>query len=104
MKFKYKNKVYETPNIEKKLKRMNLTLEDIEIVKEENIKKEESKEYGIEGKEIRHFLHPDGTKTMCYVPIGENPLALDWFKDVMWNGSTGIKWCTKEYLEKLILI
>ena len=102
MKFKYNNKIYETPNLEKKLKRMKLTLEDIEILNED-IKQEESKEYGIEGKEVRYFVHPNRMRTMCYIPIGQNPSALDWFKDAMWNGSTGIKWCTPEYLSKLKL-
>lgn len=36
-KFKYKNKIIETPNIEKKLKRMKLTIQDVEIIKEDII-------------------------------------------------------------------
>lgn len=37
--FKYNNKVYEVPNLEKKLKRMKLTMNDIEII-DSPIKKE----------------------------------------------------------------
>lgn len=33
--FKYKNKIISTPNLEKKLKRMKLSLKDIEIIEEE---------------------------------------------------------------------
>lgn len=32
MRFKYNDKVYETPNLEKKLKRMKITMEDVEIL------------------------------------------------------------------------
>lgn len=103
MKFKYDNKIYETPNLEKKLKRMKLTLDDIELI-EETPTQEIPKQYGIDGKEVRYFLHPNGIKTLCYIPIGENPTAKEWFKDVMWNGSTGIKWCIPEYLKTLILV
>lgn len=39
--FKYQNQIITTPNLEKKLKKMKLTLEDIEIISE---KKEEEKE------------------------------------------------------------
>lgn len=34
MRFKYKDKIYETPNIDKKLKRMKITLDDIEILED----------------------------------------------------------------------
>lgn len=36
--FKYKNKIISTPNLEKKLKRMKLSLEDIEIINKDIIK------------------------------------------------------------------
>lgn len=42
MKFKYNNKFYSTPNLEKKLKKMKLTLEDIEIISEEKEEKEDT--------------------------------------------------------------
>lgn len=38
--FKYKNQIITTPNLEKKLKRMKISIEDIEII-ETPIKKEE---------------------------------------------------------------
>lgn len=40
--FKYQNQIITTPNLEKKLKKMKLTLEDIEIISEE--KKEEKED------------------------------------------------------------
>ena len=42
--FRYKNKIISTPNLEKKLKRMKISIDDIEII--EDIKKEkEDTEY-----------------------------------------------------------
>lgn len=98
--FKYKDKQYTTNNLEKKLLKLGITKNDISIMGVKSSEKEELPE----NKEIRYFLHPNRNKTMCIISSGENPTALEWFKDVLWNGSTGIKWCTPDYLEKLILI
>lgn len=38
--FKYKNKLISTPNLEKKLKRMKLSINDVEIIEEKKIKKD----------------------------------------------------------------
>lgn len=70
--FKYKDKIITTPNLEKKLKRMKLTLEDIEIIP---IKKELPKSEGweFEGiKEWRYFKQPDGTIQCWLQTIGED--------------------------------
>lgn len=40
--FKYQNKIITTPNLEKKLKRMKISIEDIEIIETPSVKKEES--------------------------------------------------------------
>lgn len=37
MKFRYKDKIIETPNLEKKLKRMKISIQDIEILDEEEV-------------------------------------------------------------------
>lgn len=56
--FKYKGKLITTPNLEKKLKRMKITLEDIEIVEKEEKPKKLIKE-------LRHLLN-------CYEVSYEN--------------------------------
>ncbi len=63
--FKYKNKVYIVPNLEKKLKRMKLSLEDIEVIdKPIETSKEDDNEKVITK---HHFVLPNGyTVTSIY--------------------------------------
>lgn len=63
--FKYNNKVYEVPNLEKKLKRMKLSLEDIELIdKPIKTSKEDDNEEVITK---HHFILPNGyTVTSIY--------------------------------------
>ena len=65
--FKYNNKIYETPNLEKKLKRMRLTLDDIEILNESIIKKVSNEDDKDNGITKHHFRLPNGyTITSIY--------------------------------------
>lgn len=62
--FKYNNKVFEVPNLEKKLKRMKLTLDDIELVTPPKKKVESNEDNGIVK---HHFKLPNGfTVTSIY--------------------------------------
>ena len=74
--FKYNNKIITTPNLEKKLKRMKISIDDIEII-ETPIKKKSS-ESGIEDymldKELVVILSKlDKIRRICYVPKGTRP-------------------------------
>lgn len=63
--FKYQNKIYEVPNLEKKLKRMKLTLADIEIIDKPIITNKVSDEDN--GIVKHHFKLPNGyTITSIY--------------------------------------
>lgn len=65
--FKYNNKIYETPNLEKKLKRMRLTLDDIEILNEPIVKKVSNEDDKDNGIIKHHFILPNGyTITSIY--------------------------------------
>ena len=65
--FKYNNKVYEVPNLEKKLKRMKLTLDDIEILNEPIVKKVSNEDDKDNGIIKHHFRLPNGyTITSIY--------------------------------------
>lgn len=55
--FKYNNKIYEVPNLEKKLKRMRLTLKDVEIINKP-VKEESGKEDN--GVVKYHYKHISG--------------------------------------------
>lgn len=93
--FKYQNKIYTTPDINKKLKRMKLSLEDVEIVE---IPKKEELESTYE--ERRYFKDLVGN-IFCFSM--EKPIS-EIFKSLLWNpvDRTGVKKITKEYLETLI--
>jgi hypothetical protein len=73
--FKYNNKIITTPNLEKKLKRMKISIDDIEII-ETPIKK--PSDTGIEDymldKELVVILSKlDKIRRICYVPKGTRP-------------------------------
>ena len=60
--FKYQDKIYKTSNLDKKLKKMGLSLEDIEL-----IDKPSSKEDNDEVITKHHFILPNGyTVTSIY--------------------------------------
>lgn len=80
--FKYNGKIITTPNLEKKLKRMKISLEDIEIIptKRENNSSENKIE--ISDKEqriIRSTL--DDIRRVVYIPKGSNITAEDFFRN-----------------------
>ena len=77
--FKYKDKIITTPNLEKKLKRMKISLEDIEIINSLEKKKEESSKWEFEGiKEWRYYKHLDSDiRHCCLIDIGTNPSKYD---------------------------
>lgn len=77
--FKYKDKIITTPNLEKKLKRMKISLEDIEII---DAPKEKSKPQSVwefeRIKEWRYYKHPDSDiGHCCLIDIGTNPSKYD---------------------------
>ena len=62
--FKYNNKVYKVPNLEKKLKRMKLTLADIELIDKPVKVDNDNEDNGITK---HHFKLPNGyTVTSIY--------------------------------------
>ena len=101
--FKYNGKVITTPNLEKKLKRMKIQLSDIEII-EIPIKK--SSNDGIEDymkdKELVVIRSTqDNFRRIWYIPKGTRPPLEKLFEKVIWNGKTGIKEITNEYIKTM---
>ena len=75
MRFKYNNKIYNPSNIEKKLKKMGITMEDIEILPEE--KKKESnngiEDYMLDKEQVIIKSKLDNIRRICYVTKGTRP-------------------------------
>lgn len=102
--FKYNGKLISTPNLEKKLKRMKISLEDIEIVPNKIIVNEEIEDNKVLDRErviIRSTS--DNIRRICYIKKGTRPSIEMLFEKVMWNPTTktGIKELTKEFLKTM---
>ena len=100
--FKYKGKIITTPNLEKKLKRMKISIDDIEII-DTPIKKKEVdsglEDYMLNKKQVIVRSTQDNIRRICYVDKNKSlPTMSELFKNQMWNGETGIKELTREYL------
>lgn len=105
--FKYKGTIITTPNLEKKLKRMKLSINDIEIIDNLIIKKEESSELEDYMKDVTKVIvrsNIDDIRRVCFIKKDEpRPTMRELFKNHIWNPTTktGIKEITEEYLMTL---
>lgn len=103
MKFKYNGRIYNPSNVEKKLKKLGITINDVEII--EDSEKQQEFKWELEGiKEWRYYKHPDyDTIHCCLIDIGTNPSKEELFKRLLWNEDTrtGVRKITKEYIDKL---
>ena len=102
--FKYKGKIITTPNLEKKLKRMKISINDIEII-DAPIKKKEVdsglEDYMLNKKQVVVRSTQDNIRRICYVDKDKSlPTMSKLFKNLMWDEKTktGIKGLTREYL------
>ena len=106
--FKYKGTIITTPNLEKKLKRMKLSINDIEII-DNPIKKEKSPSNELESymKDLTKVIvrsNIDDIRRVCYIDKDKSrPSMGELFKNHIWNPTTktGIKEITEEYLMTL---
>lgn len=105
--FKYKGTIITTPNLEKKLKRMKLSVNDIEIIDNPIIKKEESSELEDYMKDVIKVIvrsNIDDIRRVCFIKKDKpRPTMRELFKNHIWNPTTktGIKEITEEYLMTL---
>lgn len=104
--FKYKGTIITTPNLEKKLKRMKLSIDDIEII-DNPIKKEKSSELEDYMKDVTKVIvrsNIDDIRRVCFIKKNKSrPTMRELFKNHIWNPTTktGIKEITEEYLMTL---
>lgn len=99
--FKYKGKIISTPNLEKKLKRMKISIYDIEIVNDKKIIIENDEDE--EESELQQVIvrsTEDTIKRICYIPKGKHIPIRELFKNQIWNPETktGIEELTEEFL------
>lgn len=103
IKFKYQGKIIETPNLDKKLKRMKINLEDIEIIKDITTAKQDSDEKNEKRKVvIRSRL--DDILRVCYIDASSSrPEPKELLLPHKWNpkSRTGIVGYTDEFLNSL---
>lgn len=105
MTFKYKSKIITTPNLEKKLKRMKISIDDIEIIEEPQVQKKQEDENELM-KDKRMVIvrsNIDDIRRVCYIPMDYRPTMRELFKNHIWNPKTktGIREITEEYLMTL---
>lgn len=105
--FKYKDKIISTPNLEKKLKRMKLSLNDIEIIDTPINKKEKDIEESSKLKKIIIQSSLDKMQYISFVPLDFNfPPIEEFIKKDLWNPitKTGIKEFIPEYIKTLYYV
>lgn len=73
--FKYNNKIITTPNLEKKLKRMKISIDDIEIIKTPTKKQESNgiEDYMLNKEQVVIKSKLDNIRRICYVTKGTRP-------------------------------
>ena len=102
--FKYQGKIISTPNLGKKLKRMKISIDDIEIIETQEPKKQEKEEYDEDEYENVNLITPlkEG-KIVIRVPKGTRPNLVEYLKKFLWDPvtKTGIKEYTIEFLKTL---
>ena len=92
--FKYNGKIISTPNLEKKLKRMKISIDDIEIIETpiKEVKKEEIKDED-EYENVNLITPLKKGKIVIRVLKGTRPNPVEYLKKFLWNPETktGIK-------------
>jgi len=86
MTFRYNGKIISTPNLEKKLKRMKISIDDIEIIEEPSINKsfdDGLEDYMIDKEMVVVLSNLDNIRRICYVPKGTRPLIKNFINK--WN-------------------
>lgn len=102
--FIYKGKTITTPNLDKKLKRMKISIDDIKIIPTTEKKKETSDELEdwMRDKEMANLVtDSDNLKRVVIVPKGERPDIVELLKNQIWNPTTKTGLYSIEFLKTL---
>lgn len=102
MKFKYNGRIYNPVDTEKKLKKLGITIEDIEIIPEEKPIEEKIEDLGKRKVCILNTI--DNSKRIAFVPKDEpNPEIEKLLERFKWNPTTktGIREITPDYIKTM---
>ena len=87
MKFKYNDRIYNPSNLEKKLKKLGITINDIEIIPEPKIDTTPQLEFpDLEHVNIKSTK--DNIIRVCQVPKGTRPPIIELFRNHIYNPDT----------------
>ena len=102
MKFIYNGRIYNPVNVEKKLKKMGITMEDIEILPDEKKEEDNSiEDYMLNKRQVIVRSAGDSIRRVCYIPIDYTPTIKELFKNQLWNPITKTGIITKDELDTL---
>lgn len=101
MKFMYNGRIYNPVNVEKKLKKLGITINDIEIIPEDKKQDNELDDFYKDKEKVIVRSTEDDIRRICYINKDKSrPTMRELFKNHIWNPTTktGIKEITEEYL------
>lgn len=101
MKFMYNGRIYNPVNVEKKLKKLGITINDIEIIPEDKKQDNELDDFYKDKKKVIVRSTEDDIRRICYINKDKSrPTMRELFKNHIWNPTTktGVKEITEEYL------
>lgn len=103
MKFIYNGKIYNPSNIEKKLKKMGITIEDVEIISNKIKENNSIEDYMKDKEQVIVRSTRDNIKRVCYVLKGTRPPFKKLFENQRWNPitKTGIRDMTDDYMKTM---
>ena len=101
MKFMYNGRIYNPVNVEKKLKKLGITMNDIEIIPEDKKQDNELDDFYKDKEKVIVRSTEDDIRRICYINKDKShPTMRELFKNHIWNPTTktGVKEITEEYL------
>ena len=104
MKFMYNGRIYNPVNVEKKLKKLGITMNDIEIIPEDKKQDNELDDFYKDKEKVIVRSTEDDIRRICYINKDKSrPTMRELFKNHIWNPNTktGVKEITEDYLMTL---
>ena len=88
MKFIYNGRIYNPVNLEKKLKKLGITINDIEIISEDKKEENELDDFYKDKEKVIIRSTQDDIRRICFVSKNTRPSIKDLLKKQIWNPET----------------